>query len=216
MNDFNTLLRNVISEAKAIGIPVSEKIDSEVRVNSRAVKRFGRCIFSGGRYTIELSSMLKDAPEKSCRQTIAHEIIHTCSGCMNHGKLFRRYAAMMNNAYGYNVSRTGSREDMGIPEEENYRYVIICKKCGKKTMRLRRSSVVDHPSRYRCECGGGLRVEYCGSVPEEKERTAAEEAEYLLVCLSCGGRFARSRLSPVVKNPSAYRCTCGGRLKRIK
>ncbi len=158
-NDFNILLKKVILQAKSIGVPVSDKIEPEVKINSRAVKRFGRCILSRGRYTIELSSMLIDAPEKSCRQTIAHEIIHTCPGCMDHGVSFRLYAAMMNNAYGYSISRTGSREEMGIRQEENFRYAIICRKCGRKTMRLRRSSVIDHPSRYRCKCGGRLRIE---------------------------------------------------------
>lgn len=210
-NDFDKLLKSVISEARTIGVPVSDKIEPRVKINSRAVRRFGRCVLSNGKYTIELSSMLIDAPERSCRQTIAHEIIHTCPGCMDHGKIFRRYAEMMNNAYGYSVSRTGSREEMGIPDEENYRFAIICQKCGKKILRLRRSSITDDPSRYRCECGGRLRVE---SLLGEKlpPPPHSERAKYIIQCLSCGRKFERTRISPVIKNPSRYRCSCGGEL----
>ena len=51
-NNFDSLLKTVLSEAAAAGLPVSDKIDMKVSVNSRAKKRFGMCILKNGRYTI--------------------------------------------------------------------------------------------------------------------------------------------------------------------
>ncbi len=159
-NNFDSLLKTVLSEAAAAGLPVSDKIDMKVSVNSRAKKRFGMCILKNGRYTIELSSRLLDAPELSCRQTIAHELIHTCPGCDNHGTLFKKYAAVMNRKYGYNIRRTNSNEEMGLENTSNnayYKYILECQKCGARIKRMKYSSVVADPSRYTCICGGKLK-----------------------------------------------------------
>ena len=218
MNDFDYLLKKVMAEAKAVGVPISDKIDTHIRVNDRAKTRFGRCTAVKGGFVIELSDRLLDAPEMSCRQTIAHELIHTCDGCLNHGDLFKKYAAVMNKAYGYNISRTNSAEEMGIERNTDYKYVIICQSCGNRIERTKRSSLVDNPSRYRCKCGGTLKAYYNGNVqPQRSDKPAAKkEAKYILLCLNCGKRIERVKLSEAVKNPSKYRCSCGGQLRRIK
>ncbi len=214
MNDFDFLLAEVMKEARAVGVPISNKINSMVVVNSRAKSRFGRCISDGKGYTIELSDRLKNAPEISCRQTIAHELIHTCKGCMNHGSLFKLYADRMNQAYGYHISRTNSCEEMGVDAPGNYaKYVIICEKCGCEIKRNRRSSLVDAPSRYRCKCGGTLKLKGAESYVENNTTMTAK---YVLLCLKCGKRIERARMSNAVRSPSKYRCMCGGALKRIK
>ena len=111
-NDFDKLLALVIRQAQAVHIPIAAQIDAHVAVNTRAKKRFGQCIFYQGRYTIELSSMMLYAPEKSCCQTLAHELIHTCPGCQNHDPLFQQYAAVMNRQYGYHIQRTNTPEEL--------------------------------------------------------------------------------------------------------
>lgn len=158
MNNFDLLLEKVKKEAEKAGIPISKKIDPHIEVNTRAKTRFGRCIKRDGGFVIELSSVLLDAPEFSCRQTIAHELIHTCHGCMDHGDRFKYYAAKMNKAYGYNIRRTNSPEEMGVKDRssEQAKFMIICRSCGKEFPRTRRSALTDHPSRYRCKCGGEL------------------------------------------------------------
>lgn len=160
-NDFDKLLLTVQAQARRAGIPISENIDAHVLVNTRAKHRFGQCICRNGHYTIELSAQLLTVPEAACCQTIAHELIHTCQGCDNHGALFRQYAAVMNRQYGYHISRVNSREEMGIPTEDNHttapKYLLRCQHCGKEFPRHRLSAVVTHPSRYRCSCGGQLK-----------------------------------------------------------
>ena len=157
MNDFDRLLAEVYEQAKNAKIPVSRNISPKVLLNSRATKRFGQCILKNGIYTIELSQRLKNAPEKSCRQTIAHELIHTCKGCNNHGKTFLYYAEIMNRQYGYNIKRTNSCEELGVEDISNVRYILVCEKCGAEIKRSRCSNVVANPLRYKCICGGKLK-----------------------------------------------------------
>ncbi len=159
-NDFDRLLRLVAAQAVEAGIPISDRIQDHVQVNRRAKKRFGMCINKNGSFTIELSEVLLNAPEKSCRQTIAHELIHTCKGCDNHGTLFRRYADILNRRYGYDIRRAHTAEEMGVvsaASEKNVNYIIVCQNCGAQILRTRYSNVVAYPSRYRCRCGGMLK-----------------------------------------------------------
>ena len=158
-NDFDRLMLLVMKQAKAAKLPISANIDPHVRINTRAKKRFGQCTCRSGQYTIELSAILLNAPERSCCQTLAHELIHTCPGCGNHGDLFKKYAAIMNKRYGYSISRTNSPEEMGITavrQEKTVNYILECQKCGQRITRMKLSPVIACPSRYRCRCGGSL------------------------------------------------------------
>ena len=103
------------------------------------------------------TAALLEAEERACMQTLAHEVLHTCPGCRNHGALWKEYAARMNGAYGYAISRTGTCEALGVADVRPVRYRLVCERCGQEFCRSRRSPLVDHPERYRCRCGGVLR-----------------------------------------------------------
>jgi predicted SprT family Zn-dependent metalloprotease len=156
MNDPDRLLQQVIAEARAIRIPVSRAICPTVRINTRATTRFGRCIREGWGWVIELSDRMLDAPERSCRQTLAHEILHTCRGCANHQAAWKEYARRMSEAYGYDIRRTDDCEHLGVVDTRTIRYRLVCERCGATIGRTRRSALVEHPERYRCRCGGRL------------------------------------------------------------
>lgn len=156
MNDANALLSAVIAEARALNIPVARLISPEVVINRRAKMRFGCCRKDRLYWVIEISDRLLEAPESICRETIAHEVLHTCRGCQNHQQKWKEYAAMMNLAYGYDIKRTGKAEDMGITRVKSARYALVCEKCGALITRTRRSKLIDNPDRYRCKCGGRL------------------------------------------------------------
>ena len=160
MNDFDALLSAVAEQARALGIPVSDRVDPHVRVNRRAVTRFGCCIRREGGYLIELTERLLEAPEGACRQTLAHELLHTCPGCRDHGVRWKAYAGQMNAAYGYTISRTGTCDQLGVEDIRPIRHLVVCTKCGRQFPRARRSPLVAHPERYRCACGGTLRRAY--------------------------------------------------------
>ena len=159
VHDCDRLLEEIVSQAREVGIPVSQNIDPNVRINKRAVTRFGCCRYEAGRQIIEVSGRVAQGPEKSCRETLAHEILHTCWGCRNHGKRWKEYACRMAQAYGYRITRTSSCGEMGV-EERPCRYLLRCERCGAEFKRFRASPLTRYPERYRCQCGGGLeRVE---------------------------------------------------------
>lgn len=159
MNDANALLAFVTDKALSLGIPVSRFIDPEVRINSRAKKRFGCCKRTSSGYIIEISERLLSSDEKTCLETLAHEVIHTCRGCQNHQKKWKEYAALLGEALGLDIERTGSPDKLGLSLEElekEARYALICEGCGLIIKRTRRSRLIEHPEHYRCRCGGRL------------------------------------------------------------
>lgn len=157
------LLAQVIAQARALGIPVSGRIAPQVQLNSRAKKRYGCCKGSpGGGFVIELAAALPAAGRAACMQTLAHEVLHTCPGCQNHGERWRRYAAQMNAAYGYVIRRADAPAALGLAEAPApvWRWCITCTACGQRFYRQRASTVVRRPGRYRCSrCGGQLQVQ---------------------------------------------------------
>ena len=156
MNDFDALLRRVLEQAEALQIPVSGQIDPHVRLNRRATSRFGCCVRRGSGFIIELSERLLEAEEWACCQTLAHEVLHTCPGCRDHGALWKGYAARMNAAWGYHIARTGSCRELGVPDVRPVRHLLVCSRCGMEFKRSKASKLVQHPERYRCRCGGTL------------------------------------------------------------
>lgn len=161
----NDLLKKGIKQVIAAGIEPGN-IDPEVKVNTRAKKRFGLCTRTRGalyEYKIEINHQLLNTNEKTAMNTIVHEILHTCKGCMNHGKLWMSYARKMNEMYGYNITKTSSYEKMGL-EKPKPKYLIKCKssKCSVEIPRYKKSKTVTHIDRYACpKCRGKLKVIAC-------------------------------------------------------
>ncbi|MBQ3185752.1 MAG: hypothetical protein IJB54_07225, partial [Firmicutes bacterium] len=71
-------------------------------------------------------------------------------------------AAMMNKAYGYDIKRVSSFEEVGLEETDrpektaNIKYIIKCEKCGREYLRQRFTCVMQKIDAYRCQCGGKL------------------------------------------------------------
>jgi predicted SprT family Zn-dependent metalloprotease len=172
------LLEEVLSVFYELNIPVSDRILPEIKINTRAKSRFGSCrkVWKGsdGKYVnrpvsslqkpyfqIEICEAMLDADEQELKNVLAHELLHTCYGCYNHGKRWKAYAVRINNMYGYNITSTTTYEKIGLerPEKKTaYKYKIECAKCGKIFYRQRKSKLTENPGRYRCTCGGKLKV----------------------------------------------------------
>ena len=161
MDRFDELLAQAVAQARSLGIPVSDRIDPHVKINRRAVTRFGCCVRQrDGSFTIELTHRLLEGTDRACLQTLAHEILHTCPGCRNHGALWRSYSGQMNAAFGYAISRTGTCGELGVPDTRPARHLVVCTRCGQEFPRVKASPLVLHPERYRCRCGGTLICKY--------------------------------------------------------
>ena len=87
----NGCLKDVIQEAVAAGIPI-QAIEPEVVINTRAKSFWGRCTAVISRsaastvYRIEVTTRLIGTDESSIKNTLMHEVIHTCKGCMSCGR----------------------------------------------------------------------------------------------------------------------------------
>lgn len=138
-------------------------------VNTRAQCRWGLCKYvSEGVYDIQISARLlkDDVPDISAKNTIIHELLHTVKGGNGHKGKWKVYAAQVNRAYPqYNIKRTTSSEEKGVPEIKRksrsyqWKYEIKCTKCGGSVYRKKATSVVLHPERYRCmKCNAMLEV----------------------------------------------------------
>jgi hypothetical protein len=153
---------------------VPHNISPQVKVNSRPKRRLGCCHKEGCSFVIEISKFMLDAAYDAAdcdtrnaaisriRNTLAHEVLHTCRECFDHGPLWRTYAGMMNKAYGYSITRIseksdadscGTSDDAGDPD---YNYMIRCTSCGKEYPRQNFTCVMKKINAYRCNCGGQL------------------------------------------------------------
>ena len=91
-----------------------------------------------------------------------HELVHCIPSCNNHGKEFKKYANIINNKLGYNITRLGNkREDFEksniiYADDKSYKYKIICTNCGMIYYRNRISK--NFLRIYRCsKCKGKLK-----------------------------------------------------------
>ncbi len=171
--ELNEILAEMEEILRGLGIPLSSRISPELQVNARAKRRLGCCRYfpsadslpkgispplqNGGWYVIEVSASLLETPDR-LRQTICHELLHTCRGCRNHGELWKFYAARVNEALGYQIQRLAPAEGEAVPlRREEVKYVLECQSCGAKICRSRLSKAVKRPWCYRCKCGGKLK-----------------------------------------------------------
>ena len=158
------IFQDLIIQFLQAGIPLPRKqIDSRLYLN-RASTRLGSCTKENGIYRISLSCYIL-GDEITVRDTLAHELVHTCRGCMNHGPNFQRISHQVERELGIPVNRTASREESersGIRDayRQKIRYRIQCTKCGNTYYRQKKSVLVKNPERYRCgKCKGKLNVE---------------------------------------------------------
>lgn len=159
-----TYMTEVIMQCKAIGIPVSDSIEPEIYINKRAKSRFAACKMEKGfyekRYMIEVGeALLKVEDPWIIKNILAHEVLHTCPRCYNHGITWKSYAQKMNEKYQYQIKTTSTYEELGLiaPEKKkNVKYIIVCDKCGNVFYRQKKSKLITNINQYRCKCGGTL------------------------------------------------------------
>ena len=155
--ELDGLMARLRRELISIGIPVSNRLEPEVRINTRARRRLGWCYYQSGRYWIEVSqAVLED--EDLLKQTLVHELLHTCPKCRDHGPKWKAYAQTVNEKLGYRIERTVKTETpAGSLRHEEIKYILECQSCGAQIKRMRMSKAVKSPWRYRCPCGGKLK-----------------------------------------------------------
>ena len=162
MRDLTTYALECMEELDSIGIEYGNIID--FTVNTRAKKRWGQCKAVPGGYLININEALLNEKnsEDGLKNTIMHELLHSCEGCMNHGQKWKEVVGIVNRKLGYGIKTTSSSAEKGVLEETRnikVKYRIVCKKCGNELTRSKMTKVVKYPSMYQCgKCHGDLKV----------------------------------------------------------
>ena len=163
--ELEKLYKECIEELKSINIDPRKNRTIETKINTRSKKRYGCCKkLSKDRFQIEISEWVIDLNEDIIKNTIMHELIHCMPRCNNHGEYFKNYATVINEKLGYNISRTGNKEQdfkesnlEYIEKPINFNYKIVCEDCNYSffRQRVRRYFI----RKYRCgKCGGRFKV----------------------------------------------------------
>ena len=158
MKNLDKLYKECLKELDDINIKYGKIVS--ISSNNRLTRTWGRCkrfaTYSQGEeytFTIEISSrLLKDnVSDDATKNTIIHEILHTCKNCQNHGMQWQKMAEEVNKHYPkYNIKRTTSHTEKGISEEDEYKYVIECNLCHRKWKYRRKTRVVEQCKNIEC------------------------------------------------------------------
>lgn len=118
----NQMLVESIILLKNLGVPISDSICPDVTI-SGTHSCYGRCCPKGSRkkyteydYYIEISGHTLNNTEKSLRNTLIHELIHTVPGGLCHTGQWKKWAKYVSGKTGYNIQRLDGDET-----EQDYR-----------------------------------------------------------------------------------------------
>lgn len=160
MKDYEALIKECLDEVKAVNITPGHIV--KWSINTRARSRWGLCtMHRDGTCEIEIAArLLMDdrVSVKQCKDTIIHEILHSCKGCQGHTGRWKKYAELMNATYGYNIKRVTGSEEKGLEKYEVKsrapRYAFRCKVCGQLIIKKQRCKFTKHYRMYGCGiCG---------------------------------------------------------------
>lgn len=147
MKDLNKLYKEVLDDIYSLDIPIGNIWD--IRPNARYKKTWGLCQrlvkhgVNGFEITIATSLLDDKLDDMAAKETIAHELLHTIEGCLNHGPKWKKYADLM-SVFGYRITRASSCADKGIDPNQHiaYKYAIYCKNCGHTCYYSKRTKIV--------------------------------------------------------------------------
>lgn len=148
-----------ISQIKEAGI-IRGRIKG-VHSHHRLRSTWGFCrLLEDGWYDIYINSRLLsgDIPLESLRATIVHVILHTCPGCFDHGRRWKENARIMQERYGYKITRLSSAQDLGVRDGER---IAVLEKVPKE--RRLKASVGDYVEHIDLGPGIITRIEPIGS-----------------------------------------------------
>lgn len=165
MRDLIQLTIDCIKELKAIEIPIQNDRIREIKFARLSSEDAGICtMYTNNTFRIKISLFFKN--EKidinELRETICHELLHTCPNCYQHTGKWIEYAKKIDATYGYEIVAYKTDFDLKnkhIPVIHRLRcpecegYWNIRKKCDWKK--------IQNGAKYTCVwCGSCYETEY--------------------------------------------------------
>lgn len=157
MKDFDKLINDCLYEITSVGIRPGNI--TEWKINRRSKERWGMCTKKpNGECIIQISARLLEddnISEKACKDTIIHEILHSCPECKGHTGKWKEYALLMNRTYGYNIKRVTSGHEKGIEDYHvtrhlEIKYVFRCSCCGNTIFKKKKCKFTRYYRNYIC------------------------------------------------------------------
>lgn len=113
----NRMLAKSIVLMKELGVPISSSICPEVTLNA-SHSYFGKCCSKGSKkkysvydFYIEISRFTLGNTERSLRNTLIHELLHTVPGGQCHTGEWKKWAKYVSAKTGYHISRCGCEDE---------------------------------------------------------------------------------------------------------
>ena len=161
------LFNEVFNDAKKLGLPLNKSNLSEIKLGYKEMRPWGVCRYTPrfNKFEIYISrKLILSNNIVAIKNTIMHEIIHTCEGALNHGVNFKHYGKMC-ATLGYTITRLLSEEEVfGHKIEkkpDSFKYIIKCPCCGKEYGYNRFTRAVEMSNNYicgKCHCLGLARI----------------------------------------------------------
>lgn len=123
----NRMLAECIELMRELGVPISASICPEVTLNGSR-RYFGWCCPKGSKkkysdydYYIEISGYTLNNTEKSLRNTLIHELIHTVPGGLCHTGEWKKWAKFVSERTEYDIKRLdGDKTSRDVERLDNY------------------------------------------------------------------------------------------------
>ena len=155
MKKLKKILESVLEDTRRLGIETGNITGIMIKKGDHAF--CARCCKKERYYastaieefSIEVSESILNIPTESLKTIIAHEVLHTCKDCFGHNKKWKMLAKRMNNFMGYQIQTTTGNLNMS-GYTPSFSYILKCNMCGMTIGRRKRSSIIEHPERYKC------------------------------------------------------------------
>ena len=90
------------NDFKRLGIPCVSR--DKLILDFFSQRAWGQCkTLGGGFFVIHINECLLGGHFKGLKNTLAHELLHTCPNCFNHGSLWKKYAKKANVLFFWKI-----------------------------------------------------------------------------------------------------------------
>lgn len=122
----------------------------EVTINTRINWAWGLCGQKGDGFKIEIAECLVNEDSyDDLLNTMIHEILHACKDAEGHGKVWKKYAQMIKEAYGIEIKRTNDKPTVKV-DEARFTHKLICTNCNHTWLYTRSCYAVRKPEKCTC------------------------------------------------------------------
>lgn len=135
MRNLQEIYKECVQECKDAYIPIrDDKVISIEVENKDEVGYYGACDITHSDnnliFNIYINSLFldEDCPLIELKDTIIHELIHTCPRCGIHGKTWMKYAKIMNEKYGYELTTSKDNDEI-FHKDKPILHKYVCPKC---------------------------------------------------------------------------------------